>query len=272
MAAFLSMGLGGVAHAQMSSREAIELQNQIADLRQQLNQAQGSQAQGSAGGLPAPSAAPVSSGGGNDLTAQLLERVTALESQNREMRGELDQLTNQVQQQNASLSKQISDMNFAMQNGGGHGDSGAAAAPAAAPAAAAPAPKAAAADPASQLATGRAALMARNYATAEQDARAAMAGAKGVSTKMEAQYLLAQSLAGQKQYRQSAVAYYDAYGKAPHSARAQDALLGVAASMLALGDKSSACQALAKLHAEFPSPQARVKAAETSFKSRAACH
>ncbi|WP_369346020.1 tol-pal system YbgF family protein [Asaia platycodi] len=42
--------------------------------------------------------------------------------------------------------------------------------------------------------------------------------------------------------------------------------------MLALGDKNSACQALQKLDAEFPSATARVKAAVTTFKGRASCH
>lgn len=256
---------------EISSREAIALQDQIASLRQQLSQVQ------SGGGLAAPSAtaaAPVAAGDGN-LTAQLLERVSALEEQNRQMRGELDQLSNSVRDNQASVSKQISDMQFASQSGAG------AAAPAApakaasedkAPAASAPAgaeqPKTAL----DALKVGNASLKSGNYTDAESNARFAVKTAHSVSGKMDAQFLLAQSLAGQKQYRQSAVAYYDAYTKAPKSLKAQDSLLGVAASMLALGEKGSACQALDKLKTEFPAPAPRVKTAETTFRSRAACH
>ena len=122
------------------------------------------------------------------------------------------------------------------------------------------------------LKVGNASLHSGNYTDAESNARFAIKTAHSVAGKMDAQFLLAQSLAGQKQYRQSAVAYYDAYTKAPKSLKAQDSLLGVAASMLALGDKGSACQALDKLKTEFPVPAPRVKTAETTFRSRAACH
>ena len=258
---------------EISSREAIALQDQIASLRQQL-----SQVQNGTGNLGAPSATalPQVSVGDGNLTAQLLERVSALEEQNRQMRGELDQLSNSVRDNQASVSKQISDMQFASQNGGG---SAPAAAAAPAKAAQDKAPAAASSDTPEQpktaldaLKSGNAALKSGNYTDAESNARFAVKTAHSVSGKMDAQFLLAQSLAGQKQYRQSAVAYYDAYTKAPKSLKAQDSLLGVAASMLALGDKGSACQALDKLKTEFPTPAPRVKTAETTFRSRAACH
>ncbi|EHH69073.1 tetratricopeptide repeat protein [Gluconobacter morbifer] len=259
---------------QISSREAIELQDQIAALRQQLNTVQNN----------APLAAPSAKGGGSssqgsdgNLTAQLLERVSALEEQNRQMRGELDQLNNQVKANQENVSKQISDMQFAVGAGGAGASAGAAAASTARPAAAAekPAENAASSQPKSALEAiklGNAALRSGHYEDAEGDARIAVKTAKSVPGRMDAQFLLAQSLAGQKQYRQSAVAYYDAYSKSPKSLKAQDSLLGVAASMLALGDKDAACQALDKLKSEFPTPAARVKTASATFRTRAACH
>ncbi|GBR44980.1 tetratricopeptide repeat protein [Gluconobacter roseus] len=255
---------------EISSREAIALQDQIASLRQQL-----SQVQNGAGNLGAPSATalPQVSVGDGNLTAQLLERVSALEEQNRQMRGELDQLSNSVRDNQASVSKQISDMQFASQNGGGSAPAAPAkvAAQDKAPATVSETPE----QPKTALdalKSGNAALKSGNYTDAESNARFAVKTAHSVSGKMDAQFLLAQSLAGQKQYRQSAVAYYDAYTKAPKSLKAQDSLLGVAASMLALGDKGSACQALDKLKTEFPTPAPRVKTAERTFRSRAACH
>jgi len=265
----LSVLGASAAKAQVTSREGITLQNQIQQLSEQLQQVQSSAQSAPASGGSAPS---VPAGNG-DLVSQLLQRVSTLENENREMRGELDQLSNQVQTQNATLTKQIGDMQFAAQNGGGG------AAPSAPPSsdapAAAPAAPAATDKPVTALEllkTGQAALKSRDYATAQSDASQALKLAKTPNGKLESQFLLAQSLAGQKQYRDSALAYYDAYNRAPKSPRAPEALLGVSASMLALGDKNSACQALQKLDAEFPSATARVKAAVTTFKGRASCH
>ena len=254
------------AQAQISSREGIALQNQIQQLSEQLQQVQ-SRGQGAG---TATAAAPAVPAGSSDLVSQLLQRVSTLENENREMRGELDQLTNQVQTQNAAVSKKIDDMQFASQNGGG--------ASSASPAASVASPSVPAAAPDKPvtaielLKTGQAALKARDYDTAQSDASQALKLAKTPNGKLESQFLLAQSLAGQKQYRDSALAYYDAYNRAPKSPRAAEALIGVSASMLALGDKNSACQALQKLEAEFPSPAPRVKAAVTTFKGRASCH
>ncbi|NVN42852.1 hypothetical protein HW537_02920 [Asaia siamensis] len=267
----LSVLGASAAQAQVTSREGIALQNQIQQLSEQLQQVQSS-----AQSVPVSSggAAPSVPAGSGDLVSQLLQRVSTLENENREMRGELDQLTNQVQTQNATLTKQIGDMQFAAQNGGG--GSAPAAAPAASDAPASPPAAPAAADkPVTALEllkTGQAALKSRDYATAQSDASQALKLAKTPNGKLESQFLLAQSLAGQKQYRDSAVAYFDAYNRAPKSPRAPEALLGVSASMLALGDKNSACQALQKLDAEFPSATPRVKAAVTTFKGRASCH
>lgn len=267
-------GLGfSSAQAQVTSREGIALQNQIQQLSQQLQQVQSS-----ASSVPVSgNAAPAVSSGNGDLVSQLLQRVSTLENENREMRGELDQLTNQVQTQNATLTKQIGDMQFAAQNGAGGAAAGAASGAGAvtAPATSTAPPAAPADKPATALdllKSGQAALKSRDYATAQSNAEQALKLAKTANGKLESQFLLAQSLAGQKQYRDSAVAYYDAYNRSPKSARAQEALLGVSASMLAMGDKNSACQALQKLDSEFPSPTPRVKAAVTSFKGRANCH
>lgn len=208
-----------------------------------------------------------------NLVLQLLDRVNTLEEQTRDMRGQIDQLTNQVQQQNATLSKQIADMNFAMQNG--HGGASAASGVGTASGGSS-APLATADDaPAKRTAAdilkdGNAALLQRDYATAQADAQQVLSGPKS-PRQIDAQYLLAQSLAGQKQYRQSALAYYDTYNRSPHGARAPSALLGVAATLVALGDKASACQALDKLASEFPEPEARIRSAEGIYRKKAKC-
>lgn len=252
-----------MGHAQdVTSREGIALQDQILALKQAMSQMQASQSEG--GALPPPSASAGGSSAVNgDLVSQLLERVSTLEQQQRDMRGEIDQLTNDLQQKTAALSKQVADSQFAAQAGAGGS---------AAPAAAASAePVARPTTPDALLSAGKAALQKRDYDTAHDNAEAALKSAKG-AFKVDAQFLLAQSLAGQKQYRQSAVAYYDAYRQSPKSARAPDALLGVTASLLALGDKKSACEALGKLNNEFPSPAPRVAHAAEIYGRKGGCN
>ncbi|MBE7212430.1 MAG: hypothetical protein INR65_15525 [Gluconacetobacter diazotrophicus] len=267
------------AVAQVQSREGITLQNQILELRHEVEQLQNGGNGGSS--LGAPVAPPVGGGGGgggdaSGLSAQLLDRVQTLEQQNRELRGEVDQLNNQVQQQNAALQKQLGDLSFQMQQGGGGARpaGGGVAPPVAVPADNGAAPAAAAPParrtPEASLAAGNAALARHDYPGAQAAAQDVLSGPRS-PRQVDAQFLLAQSLAGQRQYQQSAVAYYDAYNRSPRSARAPDALLGVSASMIALGDKGAACQALAKMHAEFPAPAPRVKAAYTALRGRAAC-
>ena len=261
------------AHAQLDSREAISLQNQILELRHEMQQGGG----GGAPVAPPVGAAPADAAPGGDaqagagLTPQLLDRVSTLEGQVRDLRGQIDQLNNQVQQQNAALSKQIGDLGFAVQQG--HGGAPAAV-PEQAGAATVSAPQAAPRPerrtPENALQHGNAALARRDYAGAQADAREVLAGPRG-PRQVDGQFLLAQSFAGQHQYQQAATAYYDVYTRAPHSTRAPDALLGVSASLLALGDKGDACQALQKLRVEFPSPAPRVRSAAAAMHGRAGC-
>ncbi len=262
LVALLMGTTSSMGHAQdVTSREGIALQDQILALKQAMSQMQSAQSEG--GALPPPSATPGrSSGSSGDLVSQLLERVSTLEQQQRDMRGEIDQLTNDLQQKTAALSKQVADSQFAAQAGAG-GGSTSAAAPAE--------PVARPNTPDALLSAGKAALQKRDYETAHDNAEAALKSAKG-AFRVDAQFLLAQSLAGQKQYRQSAVAYYDAYRQSPKSARAPDALLGVTAALLALGDKKSACEALGKLNNEFPSPAPRVSHAAEIYGRKGGCN
>lgn len=256
------------AHAQLDSREAISLQNQILELRHQMQQGGGGGAPvappiGASASVGAPAGDAQAAAG---LTPQLLDRVSTLEEQVRDLRGQVDQLNNQVQQQNAALAKQIGDLNFAVQQG--HPPAGTAPpAAAAAPASARPAPRR---TPETALQQGNAALARRDYAGAQAAAREVLSGSKS-PRQADAQFLLAQSLAGQRQYRQAATAYYDVYSRGPRTARAADALLGVSVSLLAMGDKGDACQALQKLRVEFPSPAPRVRSAASTLNGRAGC-
>lgn len=107
------------AAAQVESREGIALQNQILELRSELQDLRGQ----IAAGAPADTGAPAAAYGQpqGDLLARLLTRVSALEAQVRSLTGRVDELANELQRQGAVLNKQIGDLAFRVQTleGGG---------------------------------------------------------------------------------------------------------------------------------------------------------
>lgn len=275
--------VGPAAHAQMESREAIALQNQILELRHEVEmmRAQG----GSRAAGPVYEAPPVAqSQPSGDLTAQLLDRVNQLEDQVRQLRGRIDEIDNARQQSEADLAKQIGDLQFKLNNGASPGAAAAAPAAAAQPMSppsgtlggraaqttppAIPPPQHR--TPEVALAAGNAALARHNYAEAEAAARDVLAAGRGPRAA-DAQYLLAQALAGQRNYAAAAVAYDDAYKRNPRGVRAPESLVGLANSLVVLGDKKAACQTLDKLHAEFPSPRGDLRASIAAARGRAGC-
>lgn len=297
IAVLLVAGLVAVpASAQMDiqSREGIALRDQIAELRHQVQMLQDQVANTSGSSLGAASrSAP--SGGGSELTAQLLVRVQQLEDQVRELRGRADELQNNLQQQNADLSKRIDDLKFEVEN-----PAAAAAARKAAEAAAAqggtppagappaglpqgtlgtmpsgamppgPPPAQAPRTPEVAMQQGNAALARRDYPAAEAAAREVLAN-RASPRAYDAEFLLAQAQFGQRQYSQAALSYDDTYNRSRKGPRAEDALLGLANALTGLGDKTSACQALRKLHTEFPTPRPDLREPIASAAQRAGC-
>jgi TolA-binding protein len=274
---------GAPARAQIDSREGIALQNQILELRHEI---QVMQSQVASGGAPiARSApAPVISGGGGDLVPQLLQRVATLEDEVRQLRGRVDELTNQQQMQSADLTKQIGDLNFQIQSmqGGRAGAAPPLAPPAGVPGApAAPLASAGPPSPATQVTMrrtpelaiqeGNAALARRDYATAEADARDVLSNYRTSPRAYDAQYLLAATLASKRDYSQAAIAYDDAFRRSPTGVHAQDSLLGLAESLAAINEKRAACDTLAQMHAQFPTPRADLAGPIASVRQRAAC-
>jgi TolA-binding protein len=271
---------GPPAHAQIDSREGIALQNQILELRHEL---QVMQSQGGGGGGAVVRSAPVVTGGASEITAQLLARVDALEDQVRQLRGRIDELGNQQQMQTADLTKQIGDLGFRVQTleGGGRG-------PAAGPALAAPigptagaVPPMPAPPPATQVTMrrtpeiaiqeGNAALARRDYPTAEAAAREVLSNNRTSPRAYDAQYLLAEALSGKRDYSQAAIAYDDAFRTAPKGVHSQDSLLGLADSLTAINEKKAACDTLNQLRAQFPTPRPDLAAPIASTRQRAGC-
>jgi TolA-binding protein len=273
----------GPAWAQVESREGIALQNQILELRRQV---QTLQEQGARGGSSLPSRAPIPysppAGGSGDLVAQLLSRVDALEDQVRQLRGRIDETQNQMQRQGADLGKRIDDMAFQTQEpAAARGPRGATTPPAPSPgnlATSGPPPVPATPPtppvrrtPELSLQEGNAALARRDYTTAEQTAREVLTGNRTSPRAYDAQFLLAQALMGQHQYSQAAIAYDDTYNRARKGAHAPDALLGLANALIAINEKKAACDSLAKLRSEYPTLRPDQRDAVTASGQRAGC-
>jgi TolA-binding protein len=260
------------AVAQVESREGIALQNQILELRRQMQALQDQANRGGGSPTNLGRAYPQPSTGGSDLVAQLLSRVDALEEQVRQLRGRVDETQNEVQRQGADLGKRIDDMAFQAQSprGGPPAPTVSPQPPSSLGAAAAPSAPARR-TPELVMQEGNAALARRDYPAAEQAAREVLTSNRTSPRAYDAQFLLAQALIGQRQYSQAAIAYDDTYNRSRKGAHAPDALLGLANSLIAINEKKAACDTLAKLHGEYPSPRPDVRDAMAASSQRAAC-
>lgn len=268
-----SLGAGCLpARAQLDSRDGIALQNQIQELRREVQTLRDQVSRG--GGSSSSGGSFLGFGGGskpppqgaapNDMTASLLDRTAALEDEVRRLRGRQDELANTEQRHYDDLSKQIGDLAFKVQGAG---------IPGAGPPATGPAPLVS--PPPGNLGTipaqpplqpgipvrrtpelalqeGNAALSRRDYAASEAAARDVLANNRTSPRAYDAQFLLAQSLEGKRDYPQAAIAYDDAYNRSRTGAHAPDALIGLANALGAINERKAACDTLNKLQAEFP--------------------
>jgi TolA-binding protein len=293
------------AAAQLT-RDEIALRNQIYELQQQVQALQQQGSQGGNGGsyLGRPSYQAPQSGGGSDVVAQLLARVQTLEEDVRTLRGRVDEIQNAQQQQAQDLGKRIDDLRFQMQNPGAAGGAPTEAPPPAGPdLSGGPPPGSpvqlqpgptlspppgtlgglpvppgqpsqvpvARRTPELAMQEGNAALARRDYPTAEAAAREVLNNYRTSPRAYEAQYLLAQALAGERQFSQAAIAYDDTYNRNRKGFRAPDALVGLANALSAINEKRAACDTVAKLHSEFPQARPDVREAAASVQQRSGC-
>ena len=98
------------ARAQAESREGIYLQNQILQLRQELDQVR----RGGAAVVPVPRGGNAGAPQG-ELVGALLERVSTLEDETRRLRGRLEQAEFQNRTQAQQLEKLQGDIDYRLQ-------------------------------------------------------------------------------------------------------------------------------------------------------------
>jgi TolA-binding protein len=291
LAAIAFTALAPGARAQVDSREGIALQNEIYQLRAQVQQLQN---QGGNYGNGGYQPAPRISGNTSDLVTQLLTRVDTLEEQVRELRGQVETLQNQQQQQSLDLNKKIDDLKFQLGQGANPGvgvPQGNPPQPGyqqplspqpgtlsltpnppplpqpALPPARPNAPR----TPEMAMQDGNAALARRDYATAESAAREVLAN-RTSPRAYDAKLLLAQALEGQRQFPQAAVAFDDAYNWSRKGTHAQDSLVGLASALTAIKEDKAACDTLGRLRADFPQIRPDLRAAVSATAQKAGCH
>ena len=113
------------------------------------------------------------------------------------------------------------------------------------------------------------ALGKHDYTVAATDAKAVLATDRASLVGYDAQFLLARAYAGKRDWQNAVLAYDDTYRRAPVGSHSQDAQVGEARSLLALGDNGAACTALARLTKRYPNPRADLRPAIASLHSRA---
>jgi TolA-binding protein len=269
--AFLGLGLALAtpAKAQVDSREGIALQNQILDLRRELDALR--RGGGAVAAPSAPARGPAASG---DLVQQLLGRVQELEEENRRLRGRADVAENNDRQMRAEMEKLRGDLDFRLQAlEKGTGRPAPARPPQPGPAAQAqpaPAPSNAPRTVDKAIADGRAALAQRDFATAEAAAREAIRARPGARAQ-DASLLLGDALMGKRDFQNAALAYDEAFSRNRQGARAPEAMIGLANAFQGFGARREACETLDNLRSNFPNlsgPQAE-RAADS--RRRAQC-
>lgn len=290
------------AQAQMiTSREGIALQNQILELKHQLQlMKQNGGNGGSVLGAP-PSLAQHTGNGGSSsaLVPSLLEQVQTLTNQVQDLRGRVDKLEHEVATQSGEINQEIGNLKFQLNQGGQGGFSSQPGQPKATgtPSSSSTKPGTLPARPPSKAAnpeqhgetkppaahhaaapggkaslkSARDALARHDYAAAEADARALIARkGKGID-QGEAELVLAEALYRQGRHQDAAIAYDDAYNVNHTGPNAPDALLGLANSLSAIHQNQEACDTLDSLQSQFSSPSASLAARIRAARHRAHC-
>jgi TolA-binding protein len=265
----LGLALAMPAQAQVETREGIALQNQILDLRRELDALR----RGGAA-MPTPSAPARGPAASGDLVQQLLGRVQELEEENRRLRGRADVADNNDRQLRAEVEKLRGDLDFRLQAlERGAGRPAAPRPPQPGPAAQtppAPAPSSAPRNAEKAIADGQAALARREFAAAEAAAREAIRARPGARAQ-DAHLLLGDALMGKRDFQNAALAYDEAYSRNRQGARAPEAMIGLANAFQGFGARREACETLDNLRSNFPNlsgPQAQ-RAADS--RRRAQC-
>lgn len=212
---------------------------------------------------PQPAGAPATT-----PLVDLTQRVTALETQQRELTGQVEQLQYKLRQMEEAMGKLRGDTEFrlnALEKGPAAPPTETAAiepAPApkpavatpkpAAPKPAEPAPAAAAADPEEAYRQGYELYTKGQYAEAEAKLTAFVAANPKHARASNAQFWAGRALLAQGKTPEAAKAFLAGYQKFPKGERAHNSLLYLGKSLVDMKQPKAACQALDQLKTAYP--------------------
>lgn len=210
--------------------------------------------------------APVAGSQASGPIVDLTQRVTALENQQRQMTGQIEELQYKLREIQSAMDKFRGDSEFRLNALEGKGAPAAGAATAAgvapvpaqvsaaqAPAAAPPKvepAKPATPDDAYRLAYAK--YTARDYAGASKDLSAFAAANPKHAKAADAQYWAGRAMMNDGQNAQAAKAFLAGYQNYPRSERAPSSLLWLGRSLTAMKQPKAACQALDQLKTAYP--------------------
>lgn len=269
--------LPGAAAAQVESRDGIALQNQILQLRQEMEALRRGMATqpppaggGSALGFgttppPRPGAQPPQA----ELVGQLLDRVQRLEEELRQVRGRAEQSENRERVLRERVEKLEGDIDFRLQALEGR-QGGAAQPRPAQPAQPTQPAQPAARTPAQALQAGQAALGRRDFPAAEAAAREALASRDG-GVQVNGSILLGDALLGRREFRDAFLAFDDARRRNPQGSRAPEAMVGMANALIGQNSNRDACGVLDALRSQNPGLAGPVAERASDARRRAQC-
>ena len=291
--AVASVLFSGAAVAQSDSARLDRLERDMQILQQQMGR----------GGPPpavAPSTAP-NTGGGSNVLVQMEMRISAIESQMREMNGRIEELGLKLNQVDKTLDKKFSDAEFRLkaiednQRGGAEGKT-----PAGATAGAAPGvppgtkPIAPMPAPGSQQASAPPAassapmllppgtpdeqfkfafdfLKQNDYAQGEKGMRAFADAHPNHPLTGNALFWLGQMYFVNKDYTKSAVSFAQSYEKFPDGSKAPESLQKLGVSLAQLNKKDEACTAFKQFQTQYPTAPVAAKQSVQAESVRLGC-
>ncbi len=292
LAAVASVLFSGSAVAQSDSARLDRLERDMQILQQQMGRAGPSAA--------APSAAPSTSGGSAALV-QMEMRISAIESQMREMNGRIEELGLKLNQIDKTMDKKFSDAEFRLkaiedgQRGATEGKAPAGATAGAAagvppgtkPIAPMPAPgsqQASAAQGASsapmllppgtpdeQFKFAFDFLKQNDYAQGEKAMRAFADAHPNHPLTGNALFWLGQMYFVNKDYTKSAVSFAQSYEKFPDGSKAPESLQKLGVSLAQLNKKDEACTAFKQFQTQYPTAPVATKQSVQAESIRLGC-
>lgn len=298
VAAVAALLFAGAAFAQSDAARLDRLERDMQILQQQIGR----------GGPPATAAAPAAganTGGGSAALVQMEMRISAIESQMREMNGRLEELGLKLNQMDKSLDRKIGDAEFRLksledaQHSGADGKAPEGKAPGATASAApgvppgtkpiAPMPA-----PGSQQASAPAAassapmllppgtpdeqfkfafdfLKQNDYAQGEKAMRAFADAHPNHPLTGNALFWLGQMYYVNKDYTKSAVSFAQSYEKFPDGSKAPESLQKLGMSLAQLNKKDEACTAFKQFQTQYPTAPVATKQGVQAESIRLGC-